>query len=264
VDEEERRELFEGGGHRHARFSRQVLLAASATSITDGQFFMNTACGLDNRHLCAPYLPVGRNSDGLFGTIMHACAEEAFFAHHPWVVLHDPPTRVWCPGDGKADAARVRVSDLLASWVNLAPLPSGTAEEGQRLTALGAYLKGLSELGAECLDAYVRTSVDRLNHLRMARLAARWNEFGETAPDSWKEDLQDQMEELGKAVRSGSSSVPSDLADSGIPFRTVAARYADLLIHWPRLMQVSALLKRSDKGVASPVGHAARTRGTAS
>jgi hypothetical protein len=256
---ESQRHLF-ADGYEHARTTRQVILAATAMCLTEGRFFMNTACGFDNRSLCPPYLPVCRNSDGLFANVMHVCAQDAYFVHFPWVVLHDPPPRAFRPGDSRADATRVRASDLLISWINSAPIALGVGTDLNRLKSLGQYLKSLTELGSEFFNEHVRRSVLALHHLRIGRLAERWTDVADKAPDPWKQELHGQLEELGRALRSGGGEAPADLshlkARPGMEdtcFRQIVSQFGDLLYEWPDIMHCAVELKEKGEEVASPI-----------
>jgi len=258
---ESQRQLFANGSYEYASTTRQVVRAATATSLTDGLFFQNAASGLDNRSLCSPFLPVCRNMDGVFARVMHVCAQDAYFVHFPWVVLHDPPERSqFAPGASREHAARVRVSDILFSWIDSAPLAFGVGTESSRLRSLGKHLTSLTELGSDLFDDYVRWSVLRLQHLRVGRLAARWTAVAEGAPEVWKEDLCRQLEELSGALRSGGDRTPAELRDvkalSGAEdtsFRKIVSQFGELLSEWPDMMQCVAELKEYDEGPARPI-----------
>ena len=255
---ESQRLLFANGSYEHARTSRQIVRAATATSLTEGRFFMNAAAGFDNRSLCAPFLPIFRNMDGVFGSVMHVCAQDAAFVHFPWVVLHDPPTNNrFHRGDSRMDAACVRVSDLLISWINSAPIAFGAGTESSRLRSLGKHLKSLTELGSDLFNEHVRWTVLRLQHLRVRSLAARWTAVAAEAPEPWKEDLCGQLEELSRALRSGGDPATA-LADlkprpgtENISFQQVVSQFGELLTEWPDIIQCAAELKACGGGVAT-------------
>ena len=63
--------------------SREVFRSVSRYTVSDGALFMTTNAGVDNRTLLPPFFPVGRNEDGAFAVILHACAEDALIGHLP-------------------------------------------------------------------------------------------------------------------------------------------------------------------------------------
>jgi hypothetical protein len=75
---------------------------------------MSYCMGLDNRSLLPPFLPVGRNEDGVFGVTLGLTDENALFAHLPYGVIHDSQRPSSYAEDEKmVSARRTRLSDLI-------------------------------------------------------------------------------------------------------------------------------------------------------
>jgi len=72
--------------------SREILSVARQPTITHDNFFQSMAFGLANNTALPPFLPIGRNQDGVFGTLIQLMAPGSV-AHLPIAVLHEPPTK---------------------------------------------------------------------------------------------------------------------------------------------------------------------------
>ena len=263
---ESQRHLFANGWIEGCPLpTREIVRAAEATTVTEGFQFMTTAVGFDNASLCMPFLPLFRNSDGVFAEVMRACAEDAYFAHIPWVLLHDPPEPR--KGGGLApseDAARTRASDVLIAWIRAAPMPSGAGTEADRLRALGEHLVWLSDSGTALFVHQLREMARALYRDRIAALAERWDACANIAPASWKENLCQQMAGLGRAVRSDVCPVPDECSTAGLvrgsaalSFQQVVKQFGRLLVEWPSIVEHASGLQET---VAVPM-HARRSGG---
>ena len=56
-----------------------------------GPVCMALNLGLDHRQLLPPFMPVQRNQDGVFGTLVTTCCAGTYFGFLPWLIVHDPP-----------------------------------------------------------------------------------------------------------------------------------------------------------------------------
>lgn len=73
------------------RFGRNVLRLSPQTTVSRAPLFMGASTGYDNRATLPPFLPVGRNADGIFGYSLLRCDATAWIGHVPLAVHHDPP-----------------------------------------------------------------------------------------------------------------------------------------------------------------------------
>lgn len=118
--------------------SRRMLRAPIQPSMGPSSWFMTIAVGLDNREILPPFVPLGRNSDGLFRVTLRKVRPNDLIASLPLAVGHEPPTERWFAGTD-AVGWRPSVSDLLIPIVNRVDIPSSSATG--RLRWLGHYLR---------------------------------------------------------------------------------------------------------------------------
>jgi hypothetical protein len=117
--------------------NRQVFRAATRPTVSEGTFCFAGNLGLDNRELLPPFIPVQRNSDGLFARTLRLCDPTAYLAHPSWGCLHDPEKpRKQSIDDYWSDMRRLRFGDVLHLLIGTCPAiePStGLAEALDRL-----------------------------------------------------------------------------------------------------------------------------------
>ena len=71
--------------------SRVVVRHAPRTVYSAGLHFMTPHVSFDTRLDLAPFLPIGRGSDGLFRFVLGAVCPDLLCAHLPFAVRHAPP-----------------------------------------------------------------------------------------------------------------------------------------------------------------------------
>src|SRR3954462_13824261 len=107
---------------------------------------MSGCMGLPNRSMAPPFLPAGRNEDGLFGATLSTIDRETVSCHVPYAVLHASNRSPRYSTGGFPSTSETRLADLLISLIRSTRIRP--AESRRRLTRLGEWLQGLAALPA--------------------------------------------------------------------------------------------------------------------
>jgi hypothetical protein len=149
-----------------------LLLSASST-------FFSFSAGFDNRRLLPPFLPAGRNSDGVFGWRVKAVYPESVTAFEPYIVLHSNSKRCsYGPDEIWQGCSRIRISDLvlLSLQFNEHKL-KGIREPVNRLFEIGGWLSALADFERKNFLSFLLERVCFLLEDRLKRLRALKSEL---------------------------------------------------------------------------------------
>jgi hypothetical protein len=249
TDESRDRLVASPEAYRSALESREILRCVRQQAITDGPFCMTTFLGLDNRLLLPPFFPVQRNSDGIFGMMLHKCVEESHTAFLPWILLHAPESpRVFTPGDLWADAGAVRMPDLVIDSILSHESHTGNLPAAERFAALGKHLRWLGSLNSPEFEARLRSVQQFRNFAFSTVLESQLRTYG-GAPGFWANDVRRMIELMSKASAAEDHLVPRDLRqgrDAGEARRLgqeLIGKFGELLVAWPALAAAATRLR---------------------
>jgi hypothetical protein len=219
---------------------REVRRVASRYLVTHDSGCMGFCMGLANTAMVPPFLPTGRNEDGLFGLTLTAVDRTAVGGHVPYAVLHDSTRPA---GYGKyafVSATQTRVADLMIHLVNSWTPSTKAAGPRQRLARLANWLGDLADLD----DAeFARMIVGAIFNARQRELTAIAEAFRPESnyPDYWQRDLRRYRDTLWKSLRKPEFFVPVELTDGRSPtlglrkVRQFIRLSSELLQVWPTL-----------------------------
>jgi hypothetical protein len=235
--------------YRSAFESREVLRSVRQPTITRGPFCMTTFLGLDNRLLLPPFFPVQRNSDGTFGMMLQKCVDGSHVAFLPWILLHAPePRRTFAPDELWADAAGVRMADIVIGCVLAHETRSGHATAATRWADLGKHLQWLGSLDSPDFQARVRAMQQVRNFAFITALHGQLQTYG-ASPDFWADDVRRMIELMSKASLAEDYLVPRDLlqgrdADAACRLgQELVGKFGELLEAWPTLVDAAKRLR---------------------
>lgn len=218
--------------------SREVIRTVLQATICEHPFFMNGACGLDNRSLLPPFLPVCRNMDGVFAVTLRRCFPGYYFGYLPWIVPHDPP-----PGPQSRNPQGPRLSDLLYTAISLFQFEANSFDVAANLRMLGRHL---SHLG--CLP--LREFESCMRHFACVFTLARLRHVEELLDESqeskgpWREYCEADASRLKEVIASLCDPSAAELrrtTDSGSALgetRRVVQLFGKLLVCWPDIVQM--------------------------
>jgi hypothetical protein len=260
--------LLEGAGrgrllaseerYRDALASRQVLRGVRQPTITDHPFFMAYCTGLDCRRLLPPFMPYGRNADGVFGAMLRCCCRGGYLAHLPWAVRHDPPERrtsFEAMLDGLHEMAG---SDLVCRLILACPVRAEHPDPAAAMRALGAALAYWGSLPLEAFEQVTRAAVLRTRSRDLAMIHDALARHASNPP-WWARDLGRMAMELAQAAVDPRVAQPSDWigwlgdAEGRDGFRGAVRSYGELVAVWPELWEAAKALRARGVGVAREV-----------
>ena len=200
-----------------------------------------TAClGLTNASMTPPFLPVGRNEDGLFGATLSAMDPQTVGCHIPYAVVHASPRSPRYSGRRFPSASKTRSADLLISMMRSWTPQIRATDRRRRLIMLGKWLQNLAALRQA---DFVR--VTSLATLRTREKELRLIESaladGETYPAYWQRDFRLYRTMLLRHASKPSFLLPLEFHGA----RTMSAGYdefrqfvrsaGELYMEWPSL-----------------------------
>lgn len=222
-------------------FSRNLIRAAPDQRLSQSGFFMNACCAMDLRQGgLLPFYPVGRDSDGLFGTALNQLEPDAFRLYLPWLVCHQPPPRppyrladLQAPGAAAPPIALIR--HALSQWRP----PRRMLRRADRRQALGLYLEGLGRLPLKQLTAYMADA-------RLSDMAAQMRWLGlllERAPAVRQGLIEQCLVQTRARLQALSTAPEQSICRQGYALQDYAdalSQYGQLLQCWDELQRAAA------------------------
>jgi hypothetical protein len=232
--------------YRAARATRNMVQAATGATITgqpDPKFAM--CLGLDNTELLPPFPPVGRAEEVGFGALLTRCFPDAYAAHLPWLVRHDPVGQRQFSSAGPFAIG-------LGSWLPSALSrfdPGLSGSPTARLRGCGGFLTDLSRLAAADFDEFVRLGIWD----SMSALIQGLEERLETpVPDYWARDAQRYIAELRRGALAPMEQLYSPVGGRN-SLQRLLAQFGQLLSWWPAIVTAARQLRADGQRLARPV-----------
>ena len=206
---------------------------------------MAACMGLSNRRLVPPFLPVGRNEDGLFGAMLSAIDSTTVSCHVPYAVLHDSARPPRYARSRFPSAKETRAADLLIALVHLWLRSADGSQPHLRLVRLGAWLRDLAGLETRAFVEVLTVAVLTTRERELARIETMV-EPGSEWPAYWQQALQAYRRELLKNLQLADFAQPIEFrhattrARGWKDFQQFVRSSAELLIAWPAVWQRAA------------------------
>lgn len=223
---------------------REICKIANRYLIMHEVSCMAACMGLSNAWLVPPFLPVGRNEDGLFGAMLSAIDPTAVSCHVPYAVLHNSSRPPRYAGPRFPSAKETRTADLMIALVHLWRRSATGVQPGRRLIRLGEWLRDLARLKAAAFVDLVTVAVLTTRQRELARIEAMV-EPGSDWPIYWQRALRAYRRELVKNLTLPDFPQPIEFRATTRPkgwrdFQKFVRSSADLLIAWPTVWQSAA------------------------
>jgi hypothetical protein len=161
--------------YQERRLSREVLRCMPRVVVSDRlDALMTTFCGLDNRALLPPFMPLGRAEDDLFGRLLTLCRPGSYAAHLPWAALHAPLEPRGFTMDDLVHLGDASLPQLIWPFLQSASAHHGAVLDcATRLRRLGRALEDVAELPAEEFAELARSNLWRGQREHMQQVAQR-------------------------------------------------------------------------------------------
>lgn len=230
--------------YRMALSSREVIRQAPAVTICHGSPFCAMFAGLDNRECLPPFLPICRNQDSVFASILNCCAPGSYLGYLPWSLVHDPSVRREYDTSGAA-----RMSEIVIACVSGWKPPSSTSVE-PRLQSLGTYLSDIASGTPAEFRETTLLALWRLAAQRVARAEFSLKRFGHS-PLFWAADAERDIQSIAAATAHPDFGVPCDLCGDKQErlkrAQLVVRQYGRLLYWWPAIFAKAAYLSANSQ-----------------
>lgn len=223
------------------RFGRNMLRAALQPTATRFPLFMGACTGYDNSATLPPFVPSGRNADGVFGVTLMQCDPTAWIGHAALAIHHDPPdARPRDIDEALAQPAGLQHSNLLS--VLIASQSIQSAPMDMALYKLGHFLLGLTA-HEDSFAEHARVLATRSLAAHIRRLEATLD-HRDGQPAWWARDIESlRTNALMHLTAPDAVMFPLSGASPSRRFAAVRAQwrnFGQLMIHWPAIRNAAA------------------------
>lgn len=247
--------LLDDSAFRKALRSREIFGVARCHTVGHHKQFMSTTLGLANCdcNLLAPFFPVGRNEDGVFGMLNGLVKQHSFFGHIPVAVLHDGTI-----GRTYERFPAFRLSTLLIGLLSLITPPNSEMDMRDSLRFFGKQLQYVAKLSDEDFWRIMRDAAIGYLQNAVRHLVNVLKTFPD-CPEYWKAEISTCCQHLTTMVRNDVDLVPIEFMrlmppDVGKTMTREVVRKAGCLFHsWPDMLDSARELRR--RGVRISVEH---------
>jgi hypothetical protein len=218
---------------------REVRRIVPSETVSHSPWCMTYFTGLCNRRLLPPFMPVGRNQDGVFGNLLAWMDPNALSAHLPFGIIHDSSR----PSDyegGLAAALYPRLWEFVLSPLLRVMQGERYASRSAALARMGRTLTDIAALDSGSFAAYATRAVIDRRHSVLESLRA--GAAGKCA--RWRSALSELEQAMEKNVADPAFFVPLDLPsrtglDRQGDLRTFIGEFGRLLSAWPALTEAA-------------------------
>ncbi|MFZ0774238.1 MAG: hypothetical protein WCA49_13335 [Candidatus Sulfotelmatobacter sp.] len=250
----QRQRLFESETDFHcALSSREVMLIAGQPTISHAGPWLGNGVAADNRFLLPPFPPNLRGEDTVFGHLLSACFPDAYFAHLPRALFHDPPTQRSYPA-----RPAMGFSDVLAAFIGVAgPAWYRGGSPDRAMRQLGSYLIDVSSPSQKAFDDELRKLILRQTSFMLTMMDKDASMYKGISP-LWSNEMEKVRDSLLEGVVHD-QIVPSELRtvfpneEAAALTRDLVLRFGKLLSWWPDIVQGARWLHSRDQRLAKPL-----------
>jgi hypothetical protein len=237
--------------------SRAVVRRVPSVTLNDNPAFMTYAVGFDCRELLPPFVPMLRNSDALFGSMLSLLQPDGLFGLLPWTIGHEPPeARFSDEASRLRNVTGIGAADYLAMLCRIWPaaIAAGLPVEA-RFRSLGRHLVDVGKLPTGELEELLGSLYVRDKARLLGMLEGLLEEFG-GQPEFWAVEVRAAVKAIAEALPRRESVMPGDLGGSDCEarlgvFSTLVRRYGELLLAWPDIISATTSLRSREIRIAS-------------
>ena len=240
------------GEERYRAFlaSGGVCALVPRMGIADSSLSPGMAIGIDARALVPPFPPVMHAEDFVWGAALWQCRATGFAGHLPVALRHDPGIGrgiIAPPIEGRRPVAIWEVAHLLRRFVLAWLAPPGLLDTAARMDSLGRYLCDAGGAPAAEFHEYLRSFVLQHESDKIAYMEHCLEEESD-APDFWRRDVEDYIEQTRAALGEPDFDIPFDMREKwSVPdaralIQRLVFEYGRLLRAWPALVEAARAL----------------------
>jgi hypothetical protein len=223
--------------------SREISCIARNTIVTHETMCVGYCMGIDNTSLVPPFMPVGRNEDGVWGATLGAIDPHALFAHVPYGVRHESD-RPATYEDLMPSARQSRICDLLLFLITRHGRATFAISPADRLRHLGQVLVDVGRLPAA--DFRILSTEARLstlcNDIAQAESVMASDPM---CPPHWRRAVDDYEQTFRRHVVAPDFFLPIEFKNSAsleegfANAQAYVGRFGELLMWWPQIWEIA-------------------------
>jgi hypothetical protein len=203
-------ELFsEEASFETALSSREVRRIAPSVSIAHGQWCMSYCMGLANTQPTPPFMPTGRNQDGVFGAMLRAVDSDALCAYLPYGVVHDS-SRPSAYSDDIPSASAERLADVCLATVEAATRGVVSHSPMTRMRRIARAFEEVGDCRPRDFKSFLVRSACEFRNAQMVRARAI---AAAGAPPVWHEAFARYSQVLARHMTTSRFGVPTEFGD---------------------------------------------------
>ena len=239
-------------GYTEGMRTREVGRLVARRTIGNGLFCLGMNVGIDNRQTIPPFMPVGRNEDGVFSATLEAVFPLLLRGFCEGYAIGHRPPRERTPFPAEIDFEGFRINDILTAligeWGVSQPdrLPRRLRDLGDRLVAYGS-------LGQPDFDLACRSAVERSTGILMLHIEHALSGPAGSIPPM-RADLGRLAGVLERFVTQPECNAPIDLtgdaAERRSRLRDLVGAYGTLVQHWSDIVLCARQVRMEEVGVA--------------
>jgi hypothetical protein len=212
--------------------SREVHRVADVLTLRHDPRCMAYCMGMANDAPLPPFIPIGRNEDGVFGAMLSYVRPDSVFADLPHAVLHESEREpAYCPGQIPSATATRLCDVLFGAMHHYGGGTEGDFESRVRILATG--LRELSRLDEDGFTGWFGRAVSHNRVRALAALTAR--SLGGSS--QWHQAIRTYTDQLWSSFGQAEFLVPLEFrgrprAEGVRALRGFLGDYSDLLESW--------------------------------
>lgn len=220
---------------------------AAETTIVSHEISLMTYCtGLSNRRPRVPFMPLGRNEDGTFGTMSSFVNSNAMVGHLAFGVVHDSGRSFLRDDSPMVSARQTRISEVLTALTQFVSASSKhLSGEDERRLALAATLEEWGQLDRGAFWRSVGELMITVRSRQLASLDLRQRGSSHRA----KKEIASYRSAIATTMSTDGFAIPSELVEreaSTSATQEYLVACGGLLRVWPFVWRESARLSWLD------------------
>lgn len=216
--------------------SREVTVIARRLTVTHDPACVGYCMGVDNTRLVPPFMPVGRNEDGVWGATLAYVDPHALYGHLPVGIRHDSarPSRYHEP---MASARQSRAADFLLFVVTrMAPATFAT-NPAARLRRLGRLFEEAGALPESDFKALVAEA--KIGMMAQVLTQAEAVASDPACPQHWRQATEEYRRAFRESVVRPEYFLPIEFANDSLDgfqrMQQFVADFGAFLTWWPEI-----------------------------
>jgi hypothetical protein len=231
-------ELVDASNYDKIIKTRNILKCSKYYLISKGHSMMSMNIGLDNYTILPPFMPIFRNEEGVFNSIIKNCFNNLYNGYVPFMIYHEGSLNKF----ERIKYPRYFLNDFLIDIIHK-HLCLNSLDPVESLESLGKHLIHVSKLSTEDFKRFIRNL--RLEMVENYILfAERRLEVEGNAPVRWANDVNTFISGLLDNATKEYFMIPHEVHGKNfneklISFKNILFKFGSVLIYWNKIREAS-------------------------